>query len=49
VTAGPALLACVGTEAIETAADQPEFGGSEKDGDSQTTESGASNSASRDV
>jgi hypothetical protein len=31
VTAGPVLLACVGTEAIETAADQPEFGGTEKD------------------
>src|SRR6476469_7697688 len=27
VTAGLALLACVGTEAIETAADQPTFGG----------------------
>jgi hypothetical protein len=26
VTAGLTLLACVGTEAIKTAADQPEFG-----------------------
>jgi hypothetical protein len=49
VTTGLALLACVGTEAIETAADQPEFGGIEKDGDPQATESGAANSASRDV
>jgi hypothetical protein len=45
VTAGLALLACVGTEAIKTAADQPEFGGTEKDGDPQAT----ANSASRDV
>jgi hypothetical protein len=49
VTAGLALLACVGTEAIETAADQPEFGCTEKDGDPQATESGVANSASRDV
>jgi hypothetical protein len=43
-----ALLACLGAE-IETAADQPEFGGTEKDGDPQATEIGAANSASRDV
>jgi hypothetical protein len=49
VTAGLALLACVGTEAIKAAADQPEFGGTEKDEDPQATESGAANSASRDV
>jgi hypothetical protein len=49
VTAGLALLACVETEAIKTAADQPEFGGSEKDGDPQATESAAANSASCDV
>jgi hypothetical protein len=49
VTAGLALLACLGAEAIEAAADQPEFGGTEKDGDPQATESGAANSASRDV
>jgi hypothetical protein len=49
VTAGLALLACVGIEAIETAADQPEFCSTEKDGDPQATESGAANSASRDV
>jgi hypothetical protein len=49
VTAGLALLACLGAEAIETAADQPEFGGTEKDGDPQATKSGAANSASRDV
>jgi hypothetical protein len=49
VTAGLALLACVGTKAIETAADQPEFGSIEKDGDLQATKSGAANSASRDV
>jgi hypothetical protein len=41
VTAGLALLACLGAEAIEAAADQPEFGGTEKDGDPQATESGA--------
>jgi hypothetical protein len=41
VTAGLALLACVGTEAIDTAADQPECGGTEKDGDPQATENGA--------
>jgi hypothetical protein len=49
VTAGLALLAFVGTEAIKTAADQPEFDGTEKDEDPQATESGAANSASRDV
>jgi hypothetical protein len=51
VTAGPALLACLGAEAIETAADQPEFGGTtfKKDGDPQATKSGAANFASRDV
>jgi hypothetical protein len=49
VTAGLALLACLGAEAIKTAADQPEFGGTEKDGDLQATEIGAANSASRDV
>jgi hypothetical protein len=49
VTAGLALLACVGTDAIKTAADQPEFGGTEKDGDPQATKSGAANSASCDV
>jgi hypothetical protein len=49
VTAGLALLACLGAEAIEAAADQPEFGGTEKDGDPQATELGAANSASRDV
>jgi hypothetical protein len=49
VTAGLALLACVGTEAIETAANQPEFGGTKKDGNPQATESGAANSASCDV
>jgi hypothetical protein len=49
VTTGLALLACVGTEAIKTAADQPEFGSTEKDGGPQATESGAANSASRDV
>jgi hypothetical protein len=48
-TAGLALLACLGAEAIEAAADQPEFGGIEKDGDPLATESGAANSASRDV
>jgi hypothetical protein len=38
VTAGLALLACLGAEEIEAAAsDQPEFGGSEKDGDPQAT------------
>jgi hypothetical protein len=46
---GLALLGCLGAEAIETAADQPEFGGTGKDGDPQATESGAANSASRDV
>jgi hypothetical protein len=49
VTAGLALLACLGAEAIEAAADQLEFGGIEKDGDPQATEIGAANSASRDV
>jgi hypothetical protein len=49
VTAGLALLACLGAEAIEAAADQPEFGGTEKDGDPQASKSGATNSASRDV
>jgi hypothetical protein len=49
VTAGLALLACVGTEAIKTAVDQPEFGGTKKNGDPQATESGAANFASRDV
>jgi hypothetical protein len=39
--AGLELLACVGTEAFETAADQSDFGGTEKDGDPQATESGA--------
>jgi hypothetical protein len=45
VIAGLALLACVGTEAIEAA----EFGKIEKDGDPQATESGAASSASCDV
>jgi hypothetical protein len=49
VIAGLALLAYVGTEAIKTAAYQPEFGGTENDGDPQATESGAANSASCDV
>jgi hypothetical protein len=49
VIAGLAVLACVGTEAIKTVADQPEFGSTEKDGDPQAIESGAANSASRDV
>jgi hypothetical protein len=49
VTAGLALLACVGIEAIKTAADRLEFGGTEKDEDPQATESGAANSASRDA
>jgi hypothetical protein len=49
VTAGLALLACLGAEAIEAAASQPEFGGTEKDGDPQATESSAANSTSRDV
>jgi hypothetical protein len=49
VTANLALLACVGNEAIETAAGQPEFGGTEKDGDLEATKSGAANSASCDV
>jgi hypothetical protein len=49
VTAGLALLACLGAKTIEAAAGQPEFGGNEKDGDPQATESGAANSASRDV
>jgi hypothetical protein len=49
VTAGLALLACLEAEAIEAAASQPEFGGTEKDGDPQATESSAANSASRDV
>jgi hypothetical protein len=49
VTAGLALLAGVEIEAIKTAVDQPEFGGTEKDGDLQVTESGAANSASCDV
>jgi hypothetical protein len=49
VTAGLALLACLGAEAIKAAASQPEFGGTEKDGDPQATESSAANSASRDV
>jgi hypothetical protein len=49
VTAGLALLAYPGAEAIEAAAGQPEFGGIEKDEDPQATEIGAANSASRDV
>jgi hypothetical protein len=49
VTAGLALLACLGAKAIEAAADQPGFGGTEKDGDPQATEIGAANSAFRDV
>jgi hypothetical protein len=49
VTAGLVLLACLGAETIEAAADQPQFGGTEKDGDPQATESGAAHSASRDV
>jgi hypothetical protein len=48
-TTGLALSACVGTEVIKTAADQPEFGGTKKVGDPQATESGAADSASRDV
>jgi hypothetical protein len=47
VTARLALLACVGTEAIEAAADQPEFGLRRMD--PQATKSGAANSASCDV
>jgi hypothetical protein len=46
VTADLALLACLGAEAIEAAASQPEFGGTEKDGDPQTTESSAASSTS---
>jgi hypothetical protein len=49
VTAGLALLACLGAEAIEAAADQPKFGGIEKDGDPQAIKIGAANSASCDV
>jgi hypothetical protein len=49
VTAGLVLLACLGAEAIKAAASQPEFGGTEKDGDPQATESSAANSASCDV
>jgi hypothetical protein len=49
VPSGLALLACLGSEAIEAAADQPEFGGTEKDRDPQSTETGSANSASRDV
>jgi hypothetical protein len=49
VTAGLALLACLGANAIEAAAKQPEFGVPEKDGDPQATEMGAANSASCDV
>jgi hypothetical protein len=49
VTAGLALLACLGSEAIEAAADQPEFGSTEKDGDPQSSEAGSTNSASRDI
>jgi hypothetical protein len=49
VTAGLALLVCLGAEAIEAAASQPEFGGTEKDGDPQATKSSAANSTSRDV
>jgi hypothetical protein len=49
VTAGLALLACLGAEAIEAAASQPEFGGTEKDGNPQATESRAANSTSCDV
>jgi hypothetical protein len=49
VTAGLALLACLGAEAIKAAANQPEFGGTEKDGDPQATESSAANPTSRDV
>jgi hypothetical protein len=49
VTAGLALLACLGAEAIKAAASQPEFGGTEKDGDPQAIESRAADSASRDV
>jgi hypothetical protein len=48
-TAGLALLACLGAEAIEAAASLPKFGGTEKDGDPHATESSAANSASRDV
>jgi hypothetical protein len=49
VTAGLALLACLGVKAIEAAADQLEFGGTEKDGDPQATKTGTANYASRDV
>jgi hypothetical protein len=49
VTAALALLACLGAEAIEAAVSQPEFGGTEKDGDPQATESSAANSTSCDV
>jgi hypothetical protein len=49
MTAGLALLACLGAEAIEAAADQPEFDGTEKDGDPQATKIGAANSASCNV
>jgi hypothetical protein len=35
VTAGVALLACLGAEGIKAAADQPEFDGTKKDGDPQ--------------
>jgi hypothetical protein len=49
VTAGLALLAYLGAEAIKAAASQPEFGGTEKDGDLQAIESSAANSTSRNV
>jgi hypothetical protein len=49
VTAGLAMLACLEAEANAMASDQPEFGGTEKDGDPQAIEIGADNSASRDV
>jgi hypothetical protein len=49
VEAGLALLVCLGAEAIKAAASQPKFGGTEKDGDPQATESSAANSTSRDV
>jgi hypothetical protein len=45
VTAGLALLACLRAEAIEAAADQPEFGDTEKDGDPQVTKLDAANFA----